>query len=96
VVTIEQVKNQLKEILVRTFPQFSDSIQNFSEDASLRNAGLQLDSIDLLLLVLEIEKRFGIRVVSDEFDEKIWENLNTLAQAIQLRMQQSQSSINEV
>lgn len=94
--TIEQVKDQLKELLVRTFPQLSGSMVNFSEETSLHNAALQLDSIDLLLLVLEIEKRFGIRLVSDEFDEKIWENLNSLAQAIQVRMQQPPSSINEV
>src|SRR5438128_12056441 len=85
-ITIEQVKEQLKEILTRTFPKLAVSSKDFSDDAPLRNASVQFDSIDLLLLVLEIEKNFGIRIVSDEFDEKIWMNLNSLAHAIQERM----------
>lgn len=95
-ITIEEIKDQLKEVLLRSFPQVADSLQNFSDETPLQNAKLQLDSIDLLLLVLEIEKKFGIRLVSDEFDEKMWANLNSLAQAIQERMLRSQPSPNKV
>jgi len=95
-ITIEEVKDRLKEVLLRNFPQVADSLQNFSDETPLPNASLQLDSIDLLLLVLEIEKKFGIRLVSDEFDEKMWANLNSLAQAIQERMLRSQPSPNKV
>jgi len=94
-ITIEKIKDGLKEVLLRNFPQAADSLQNFSDETPLPNS-LQLDSIDLLLLVLEIEKKFGIRLVSDEFDEKIWSNLNSLARAIQERMLYSQSSRNKV
>jgi len=95
-ITIDEVKDQVKEVFIRHFPQAADSQQNFSDDTPLQNARLQLDSIDLLLLVLEIEKKFGIRLVSDEFDEKMWANLNSLARAIQERMLYSQSSQNKV
>ena len=95
-ITVEEVKEQLKEVLVKTFPQFADSMKNFNDEAPLLDARLQLDSIDLLLLVLEIEKKFGIRIVSNEFDEKIWHNVNSLAHAIQERMLTAQSSPNEV
>jgi len=95
-ITIEEIKDRLKEVLLRNFPQVADSLQNFSDETPLPNASLQLDSIDLLLLVLEIEKKFGIRLVSDEFDEKMWANLNSLAQAIQERMLRSQPSPNKV
>jgi acyl carrier protein len=90
-ITIEEVREQVKEVLVRNFPQFADSMTNFSDEAPLRSARLQLDSIDLLLLVLELEKKFGIRIVSNEFDEKIWSNVNSLARAIQERILTSQS-----
>jgi acyl carrier protein len=95
-ITIEQVKNQLKEVLVRAVPKFSESVRDFNDEAPLRNSSFQLDSIDLLLLVLEIERKFGIRIVSHEFDEKVWMNLNSLAQAIQERMLLSQSSPTKV
>lgn len=95
-ITIEEVKEQVKEVLVRNFPQFTDSMTNFNYEAPLRSSRLQLDSIDLLLLVLELEKKFGIRIVSNEFDETIWNNVNSLAQAIQERIMTSQRALNEV
>jgi len=95
-ITIEEIRDQLKEVLVRHFPQVADSVTNFSDETPLRSASLELDSIDLLLLVLEIEKKFAIRLVSDEFDETTWTNLNTLAQQIQERMLRSQPSPNKV
>ena len=95
-ITVEEVKEQIKEVLVRNFPRFADAMTNFNYEAPLRSARLQLDPIDLLLLVLEIEKKFGIRIVSNEFDEKIWHNVNSLAHAIQERMLTAQSSLNEV
>ncbi len=95
-ITIEEVKEQIKEILVRNFPQFADSMKNTSDEAPLRSARLQLDSIDLLLLVLELEKKFGIRIVSNEFDETIWNTMNSLARAIQERILTSHNFPNEV
>ena len=94
-ITIEEIKDQLKEVLVRNFPQVTDPAR-FRDDAPLRDASLELDSIDLLLMVLEIEKTFGIRLVTDEFDENIWTNLNSLAQAIQERILRSQTTPNTV
>jgi acyl carrier protein len=88
-VTIDEVKEQIKEVLARQFPQVAGSLHTFDEQAPLLSASLQLDSIDLLLLVLEIEKKFGIRLVAGEFDESIWANLNSLAQAIRSRMLKS-------
>jgi acyl carrier protein len=95
-ITIEEVKEQIKEILLKNFPKVADSIQNFNEDTHLMNATSQLDSIDYLTLVLEMEKKFAVRLATNDFEEGIWTNLNSLAQAIQERMAQSQISRNKV
>lgn len=87
--SIDEIKDQLKELFIRNFPKSADSPVTFDDEAPLRSSSLELDSIDLLLLVLEIEKKFGVRLASDEYDESIWTSVSSLALAIQARIQAS-------
>jgi acyl carrier protein len=46
---------------------------------------LEIDSIDILQLILEIERHFGIRLVTGKFEPGVWQSINTLAAAIEVK-----------
>jgi len=47
---------------------------------------LEIDSIDILQLILEIERRFGIKLVDGEFDESAWQSIATLAAVVEAKV----------
>jgi acyl carrier protein len=58
--------------------------QDIDPEAPLFGAGLGLDSIDALELALEISKRYGLQLRSDdEENRRIFASLRSLAQHIQ-------------
>jgi acyl carrier protein len=47
---------------------------------------LEIDSIDVLQLILEIERHFGIKLVKGgKFEKAEWSSIKTLAAAIEAR-----------
>jgi acyl carrier protein len=51
----------------------------------LLGGDLEIDSIDILQLILEIERRFGIKLVDGELDESDWRSIKTLAAAVEAK-----------
>ena len=56
------------------------------DDQRLLDSDMGIDSIDILQLILEIEKTFGIKLVTGEFDRGEWETVKTLAAAVEARL----------
>jgi acyl carrier protein len=47
---------------------------------------IEIDSIDVLQLILEIERHFGIKLVKGgKFEKEEWSSIKTLAAAIEAR-----------
>jgi acyl carrier protein len=63
-----------------------------NEDMRLLNGNWEIDSIDILQLIVEIEKHFGIKLVSGRFDRSVWQTIGTLAAAIQTKLKDSSSA----
>lgn len=60
--------------------------EEIDPDKALFGAGLALDSIDALELALEISKKYGVEIKSDdEENEKIFASLRSLSDFIQGR-----------
>ena len=53
---------------------------------SLLGGELEIDSIDVLQLVLEIERHFGIKLVEGNFNQKYLESVNSLAAIIETKV----------
>ena len=49
----------------------------------------EIDSIDILQLIVDIEKKFGIKLVSGRFDRSAWQTIDTLSSAIHAKMTES-------
>jgi acyl carrier protein len=84
---IEQIKSQLKQILVERLSIDIESV-NAADDAGLFDeAGWGIDSVDVLDLVLGIEKVFGIRIGQDDDIKRHFESIQTLAAYIETQTQ---------
>ncbi len=60
-----------------------DTIDDIADDAELFDpAGLGLDSVDALQLVVGLEKNFGLKIPDAEAAKDILKNVNSIAEAI--------------
>ena len=80
---MEELKQQLKEILVRDLNLEDISPEEITDDMPLFGEGLGLDSLDAVELVVVIQKNFGVDVPDMEEGQKAFQNIETLAAYVQ-------------
>jgi acyl carrier protein len=85
--TREAIEATLKELLIRALRIEDMTPDQLSADQPLLDGEIEIDSIDILQLILEIEKAFGIKLVTGEFARGEWETIRTLAAAVEARLQ---------
>lgn len=73
---------ELKQLIVDTLKLDDVRPEDIDENAPLIGAGLDLDSIDALELVLKLEKTYGIKVDSSEKSREILGSVRKLADFI--------------
>jgi len=79
------IAQQLKKLLLPAYGSRTGR-PRLSDDEPLLGGDLEIDSIDILQLILEIERRFGIKLVDGEFDESAWQSIRTLAVAVEAKV----------
>lgn len=62
----EDIKNELIEVLLDKFEMYSFKIEDIDMDQSIFNLGL--DSVDIMVLMTVLEEKYKIRVSSDKFE----------------------------
>jgi len=73
---------QIKEVMIDEL-MLQDGVDDISEDAPLFDpAGLGLDSVDALQLVVGLEKNFGLKIPDAEAAKGILKNVTAIADAI--------------
>jgi acyl carrier protein len=83
---MESVKSQLKLILVRGLRLPDDAVNQLHDDQPLLGGDLEIDSIDILQIILEIERHFGIKLVTGKFEEEVWASIDSLAAAVEAKL----------
>ncbi len=83
------VKEQLKPIILKSLRITDLTAEDLRDDQPLLGGELEIDSIDILQLVLEIERHFGIKLVQAKFDQKHLESINVLAAIIESKITES-------
>ncbi len=84
---IEELKVKLIEIL-----NLADvKPEDFDENSQLVGGELGIDSIDVLEMVVMVEKDYGIIINSQEVGQKIFSSLTSLAEFIQENSAESSS-----
>ena len=80
--TIEQVRSELKELIIKELNLEGKSPSEIDDAAPLFGAGLGLDSLDALQLAMSVEEKFGVRVPEGDEARKIFASVNALAEHI--------------
>ena len=75
------LKDEIKRAIVRSLrlPITPESIEN---GVPLFGEGLGLDSIDVLELVLEIERTFGVSITDEQTGNKVLRSVDSIAEYI--------------
>jgi acyl carrier protein len=76
---MEQLINELKVRIIDILDLAGASPATMDADGPLVGGTLGLDSIDVLEMVIMIEKDYGIRIDNRELGEKVFASLKTLA-----------------
>ena len=76
----------LKEIIVRSLNLEGIRPDDIGDDDPLFGAGLGLDSVDALELVVALEKECGIRIQSHEVDPSAFRTAGRLHQFLEKRL----------
>lgn len=84
--SIEQVKAKVKDIIVKDL-ELNLNPNEISDDISLYDDGLGLDSIAIINFVVLIEQRFDIKFNENEISSKLFMNINSLSSFIQQKCQ---------
>lgn len=79
----DSLKQELKELIVSTVQLPDLRAEAIADDEPLFGEGLDLDSIDALELVLQLEKRYGIKISSSEESKAALRSVNTLANFVE-------------
>jgi len=76
--TPDPLKTEIKHAIVRSLrlPIGADEI---GDDTPLFGEGLGLDSIDVLELVLELERSFGVLIGDEEVGREVLRSVDTIA-----------------
>ena len=77
-----QLKSELKQAVVRGL-RLPISPDEIDDAAPLFGAGLGLDSIDVLELVLELERSFGVSITDEATGARVLRTVNTIAEFVE-------------
>ena len=79
---MEKLIEELKVKIIKTL-NFTDIVpDDINSDNQLVGGELDIDSIDILELVIMIEKDYSVLIDTKELGEKVFSNLKTLAEYI--------------
>jgi len=86
---VQEIKSQLKPLIVSSLRITEVSADQMDDNMRLLDGDFEIDSVDILQLIIDIEKKFNIKLVSGRFDRDAWQSVNTLAEAIKLKIEQA-------
>jgi acyl carrier protein len=77
----DTLKAEIKRAIVESL-RLPISVNDIGDSTSLFGEGLGLDSIDVLELVLEMERRFGVSITEEETGQRVLRSVDTIADFI--------------
>lgn len=80
-IIIDEIKNKLKEIIVKNLDANIEE-SDLNDEDSLYEDGIGLDSITIVNLIVQIEEGFGFIFKEEEINSELFQNINSLADFI--------------
>ncbi|MDU9047220.1 MAG: phosphopantetheine-binding protein [Candidatus Electrothrix sp. Rat3] len=88
---MQELTNELKTKLIEILNLSDIEPEDFDEQAQLVGGELGIDSIDVLEMVVMVEKDYGIIINNQEVGQKVFASLASLAEYIQENSQGTSS-----
>lgn len=76
---LKSLVNELRVKIIETLNLIDVTPEDIVPEAPLVGGDLGIDSIDILELVMMIEKDYAVKIDSKEMGEKVFANLNAMA-----------------
>ena len=80
--TMKQLLEELKEKIVEELQLEDVDPNKLADDTPFFDGGLGLASVDLLVLVVLVERDYGVEIFSKDLGEKVFITLSSLAEYI--------------
>ena len=77
--------NEVVEVIRNSVNLHHLEPSRFTPDTSLREGGLELDSVDMLEVIVAIEHKFGVKVEDAEMGKKYFRTIGTVADLVQAK-----------
>jgi acyl carrier protein len=74
----DTLRDEIKAAIIRSL-RLPITAADIGDDVPLFGEGLGLDSIDVLELVLELERSFGVSITDEETGARVLRTVNTIA-----------------
>ena len=89
------IRDQLKPLILNSLRLEDLTPADLADDQPLLDGDLEIDSVDILQLVLDIERHFGIKLVTAQFQREAWKTLDSLAATIEEKLKERHSTLPE-
>lgn len=80
-----ELREQLKELIVRVLMLEGVSPDDIATDAPLFGGDLGLDSVDALELAIHIDETFGVKMPDGEGAREAWRSVESIARTIEAK-----------
>ena len=87
--SLSSVVREVKELILSVTNLQSMDVENMKDDVMLFGSGLGLDSIDMLEIVVNVEKKYNLKIRNDEHGRNTLATVLGLATAIRTHMESS-------
>lgn len=77
--------NEVVEVIRNSVNLHHLEPSRFTPETSLREGGLELDSVDMLEVIVAIEHKFGVKVEDAEMGKKYFRTIGTVADLVQAK-----------
>ncbi|MDD5722796.1 MAG: phosphopantetheine-binding protein [Syntrophales bacterium] len=79
---MDQLIIELKQKIIETLNLIDITLEDMDQDAQLIGGDLGLDSIDVLELVMMLEKEYGVEIDNKELGVKVFASVTSLAEYV--------------
>ena len=86
--SLEEIRREMKELLVVNRELEDITAEEIKDDESLFEDGIGLDSLDAVEIVVLLERNYGLGIVDEEQAREIFQSMDTLSRWVYENLQE--------